>query len=255
MCKKQATRCDAQDWDDGSWLDHDACFAHAWLHWDWHARHRLGTSGGSTWSRDLGRGWALKILILGVQRFNEWPKPLHWIAFPVEFLTNTFIQLNAWTPFSKKVLLFIDCCFVASPSQNSAPKHRATYHQSTWSTTQEKWAELDLASRKRGDVENKETLRFHSAPQDSRFFCDFVCDFLAIFLQFLQQTCDFAILTCFDLFRQADLTYFHLFQPIRRADLTYFHLFRRISFHNKAPWTGDPKRRTDNININCQNFA
>ena len=44
-------------------------------------------------SGDLGKGWVRKISSHKVRWFTEWPKPLHWIAFPVEFLTKGFIHL------------------------------------------------------------------------------------------------------------------------------------------------------------------
>ena len=43
----------------------------------------------------MGRGWEQQKSILRVRRFTERPKPLHWIAFPVEFLTKAFIH---WMP-------------------------------------------------------------------------------------------------------------------------------------------------------------
>ena len=34
------------------------------------------------WPWDLGKGWAQKILILGVRRFTEWPRSFEWNCLP-----------------------------------------------------------------------------------------------------------------------------------------------------------------------------
>ena len=46
-------------------------------------------------SWDLGRGWVHKASVFEVRRFTEWPKPLHWIAFPVKFLSKAFTEYLA----------------------------------------------------------------------------------------------------------------------------------------------------------------
>ena len=46
-------------------------------------------------SQELGMGWAKKKCNFRVWRFIEWPWPLHWIAFRVEFLSKAFIH---WMP-------------------------------------------------------------------------------------------------------------------------------------------------------------
>ena len=61
-----------------------------WLAWTCHSRLKVSIRG-----RDLGRGWVQKNSNFRVRRFTEWPWPLHWIAFSVEFLTKAFIH---WMP-------------------------------------------------------------------------------------------------------------------------------------------------------------
>ena len=59
--------------------------------------------------------------VFRVRRFTEWPEPLHRIAFPVEILTKPLIHWLASPPFHWQALFFTEMCFVASPSQKSAP--------------------------------------------------------------------------------------------------------------------------------------
>ena len=40
--------------------------------------------------------------VFRARRFNEWPEPLHWIAFPVEILTKPLIHWNCLPPFHSK---------------------------------------------------------------------------------------------------------------------------------------------------------
>ena len=54
--------------------------------------------------------------IFRVQRFSEWPEPLHWIAFPVEILTKPLIHWIASPLFTENPFFHTEKCFVASPS-------------------------------------------------------------------------------------------------------------------------------------------
>ena len=49
----------------------------------------VGEGGGLTLRADLREGEEdSNFSSFRFQRFSEWPEPLHWIAFPVEILTN-----------------------------------------------------------------------------------------------------------------------------------------------------------------------
>ena len=64
--------------------------------------------------------------VFGVQRFSEWPGPLYRIAFPVEILTKPLDSLNASHLFTETPFFFTEKCFVATTSQESAPKKRGS---------------------------------------------------------------------------------------------------------------------------------
>ena len=57
--------------------------------------------------------------VFRVQRFSEWPEPLHWIAFPVEILTKPLIHWIASTLFTEKPLFSLK-----SASSHPLPKNR-----------------------------------------------------------------------------------------------------------------------------------
>ena len=58
--------------------------------------------------------------IFRVQRFTEWPRPLHWIAFPVQILTKPLIHWMP-APFSPKNPFFFSLRSVLS---HPLPKNR-----------------------------------------------------------------------------------------------------------------------------------
>ena len=57
--------------------------------------------------------------IFRVQRFSEWPEPLHWIAFPVEILTKPLIHWIASPLFTENPFSSLK-----SASSHPLPKNR-----------------------------------------------------------------------------------------------------------------------------------
>ena len=73
-----------------------------------------------------GRGWGLQLFSFQSLVVHWMGGPLHWIAFPVKSSANPSFT-ECLPPFHWKTLFLTEKCFVASPSQKSAPNFRSCY--------------------------------------------------------------------------------------------------------------------------------
>ena len=102
--------------------------------------------------------------------FTEWPQPPHWIVFPVESLPNPSFT-ECLPNFHWKTPFFTEKCFVASPSQRSAPNFGAKgtnpetkeRKRAQMSTKERRWAQKGTNPQKSAKESKRarfETTRF-----------------------------------------------------------------------------------------------
>ena len=71
-----------------------------------------------------GRGWGQHLSVFRVRWFSEWPEPLHWIAFPVEVLTQPLIHWIASPLFTEKPFFSLKCASSHPKNRLLPPEHR-----------------------------------------------------------------------------------------------------------------------------------